>query len=80
MTEANSLGSFLLVRNLLRSLLYLNNQITEFNMSRFAEVKSLVDSLEGDMDKFYNKGNKTAGTRARKTLQDLKKNCTRNPR
>lgn len=42
-------------------------------MSRFHEVKSLVDSLEGDMDKFYNKGNKTAGTRARKTLQELKK-------
>lgn len=42
-------------------------------MSRFHEVKSLVDSLEEDMDKFYNKGNKTAGTRARKTLQDMKK-------
>jgi hypothetical protein len=42
-------------------------------MSRFSEIKSLVDSLDGDMDKFYNKGNKTAGTRARKTLQDLKK-------
>ncbi len=42
-------------------------------MSRFHEVKSLVDSLEEDMDKFYSKGNKTAGTRARKTLQDLKK-------
>jgi hypothetical protein len=42
-------------------------------MSRFHEVKSLVDSLEEDMDKFYNKGNKTAGTRARKTLQELKK-------
>ncbi len=42
-------------------------------MSRFHEVKTLVDSLEDDMDKFYNKGNKTAGTRARKTLQDLKK-------
>jgi len=42
-------------------------------MSRFNEVKTLVDSLEEDMDKFYAKGNKTAGTRARKTLQDLKK-------
>lgn len=42
-------------------------------MSRFHEVKALVDSLEEDMDKFYNKANKTAGTRARKTLQDLKK-------
>ena len=42
-------------------------------MSRFSAIKKLVDSLEGDMDKFYNKSNKTAGTRARKTLQDLKK-------
>lgn len=42
-------------------------------MSRFHEVKSLVDSLEEDMEKFYSKGNKTAGTRARKTLQDMKK-------
>lgn len=42
-------------------------------MSRFSEIKVLVDSLEGDLDKFYNKANKTAGTRARKSLQDLKK-------
>lgn len=42
-------------------------------MSRFAEIKAMIDSLEGDMDKFYNKNNKAAGTRARKTLQDLKK-------
>jgi hypothetical protein len=42
-------------------------------MSRFSEIKVLVDSLEGDLDKFYNKDNKTAGTRARKSLQDLKK-------
>lgn len=42
-------------------------------MSRIDEVKALMASLEDDMDKFYNKGNKAAGTRARKTLQDLKK-------
>jgi hypothetical protein len=28
--------------------------------------------LEGDFDKFYNKGNKAAGTRIRKGMQDLK--------
>lgn len=32
-----------------------------------------MTELEGDLDKFYNKGNKAAGTRARKQLQDLKK-------
>ncbi len=42
-------------------------------MNRFPEVKELIDALEEDMDKFYNKNNKTAGTRARKTLQELKK-------
>lgn len=29
--------------------------------------------LEEDLSKFYDKGNKAAGTRARKQLQDLKK-------
>lgn len=42
-------------------------------MSRFHEIESLTNSLRDDMDKFYSKNNKTAGTRARKTLQDLKK-------
>jgi hypothetical protein len=42
-------------------------------MNRFSEIKALFDSLEGDMEKFYEKSNKTAGTRARKTLQDIKK-------
>ncbi|MGF1669082.1 MAG: histone H1 [Balneolaceae bacterium] len=42
-------------------------------MSRIDQVKSLMAELEDDMDKFYNKGNKAAGTRARKQLQDLKK-------
>jgi hypothetical protein len=42
-------------------------------MNRFNEIKALVDDLEVDMEKFYSKGNKTAGTRARKSLQELKK-------
>lgn len=42
-------------------------------MSRLSQVKELVSDLEQDLDKFYNKGNKAAGTRARKSLQDLKK-------
>ena len=42
-------------------------------MSRMDEVKNLMSELEVDLDKFYNKGNKAAGTRARKSLQDLKK-------
>jgi hypothetical protein len=40
--------------------------------NRFDEVKNLVMGLEGDFDKFYNKGNAAAGTRIRKGMQDLK--------
>lgn len=41
-------------------------------MNRFEEIKNLVMGLEGDFDKFYNKGNQAAGTRVRKGMQDLK--------
>ena len=42
-------------------------------MGRYSELSDLVTSLEGDFNKFYNKGNKAAGTRVRKGMQDLKK-------
>lgn len=42
-------------------------------MSRIEQMKSLLSELEPDMVKFYEKGNKAAGTRARKTLQEIKK-------
>ena len=41
-------------------------------MGRFDEIKKLVMDLEGDFDKFYDKGNQAAGTRVRKGMQDLK--------
>lgn len=41
-------------------------------MARFDEIKDIVMNLEGDFDKFYNKGNSAAGTRVRKGMQDLK--------
>ena len=41
-------------------------------MNRIEQVRALMADLETEMDKFYNKGNKAAGTRARKHLQDLK--------
>lgn len=40
--------------------------------NRYDELKSLVMSLEDDFQKFYEKGNKAAGTRVRKGMQDLK--------
>ena len=41
-------------------------------MKRFEELKSMVESLESDFDKFYDKKNKAAGTRVRKGMQDMK--------
>ena len=42
-------------------------------MSRVTQLQELVDQVSEEMSKFYDKGNKAAGTRARKGLQDLKK-------
>ncbi|WP_207428596.1 histone H1 [Pedobacter sp. SYSU D00535] len=42
------------------------------NFERFSELKNLLNGLEADADKFYNKGNSAAGTRVRKGLQDVK--------
>jgi len=42
-------------------------------MNRIEQIRSLISELETDMEKFYDKGNKAAGTRARKTLQEIKK-------
>jgi hypothetical protein len=40
-------------------------------METLGKIKELTESLTIDADKFY-KGNKSAGTRARKTAQELK--------
>ncbi len=40
--------------------------------NRFDEIKDLVMSLEADFKKFYEQGNKAAGTRVRKGMLDLK--------
>jgi hypothetical protein len=42
-------------------------------MSRYDEMNELMEQLQPDITKFYDKGNKAAGTRARKTLQTIKK-------
>lgn len=41
-------------------------------MSKHQQVKDLVDSLEADFAKFYENGNKAAGTRVRTGMQALK--------
>ena len=41
-------------------------------MEKYAQLKSLILSIEDDFQKFYDKQNKAAGTRARKAMQDIK--------
>jgi len=40
-------------------------------METIEQIKTLTEQLSEDTSKFYN-GNKTAGTRARKTSQELR--------
>jgi hypothetical protein len=42
-----------------------------FFMETIAKIKEVTESLSFDTEKFY-KGNKSAGTRARKSAQELK--------
>tara|TARA_R110002020_G_scaffold473091_1_gene701872 strand:+ start:898 stop:1083 length:186 start_codon:yes stop_codon:yes gene_type:complete len=44
-------------------------------MELYEELKELVANLEEDATKFYEKGNKAAGTRVRKGCQDIKNLC-----
>lgn len=39
---------------------------------RYSELKALVAAMESDFQKFYNDGNKAAGTRVRGAMQELK--------
>ncbi len=40
--------------------------------ARYGELRALVAAMEADFTKFYNDGNKAAGTRVRAAMQDLK--------
>jgi hypothetical protein len=42
-------------------------------MELYSKLKNLVNEMENDFQKFYEKGNNAAGTRIRKSMQDLKK-------
>jgi hypothetical protein len=42
-------------------------------MKSYEELKAMVASFEEDFRKFYEKGNKSAGTRVRKHMSDLKR-------
>ncbi len=40
--------------------------------NRFSNLQQKVADMEDDFRKFYDKGNKAAGTRIRKSMQELK--------
>ena len=42
-------------------------------MEKFEQIKSLLEGVQGDVEKFYSKGNSSAGTRVRQAMQELKK-------
>ncbi|HZW39902.1 MAG TPA: histone H1 [Ignavibacteriaceae bacterium] len=42
-------------------------------MNKLEELRQAVNNLEGDYQKFYEKGQAAAGTRLRKGLSDLRK-------
>ena len=55
------------------------NQMTDQNetespaqVARYAELQALVAGMAADFEKFYNDGNKAAGTRVRNAMQELK--------
>ena len=39
----------------------------------YENLKALLESMEGDITKFYDNGNKAAGTRVRQLCQEVKK-------
>lgn len=41
-------------------------------MEIIQQIKQLMDLYYSDAERFYKKGNKSAGTRARKTAQEIK--------
>ena len=40
---------------------------------KFQQLQEAIQNVAEDIDKFYNKENKAAGTRIRKAMQDIKK-------
>ena len=42
-------------------------------MENYNKIVALIELMKEDVDKFFDKGNKSAGTRVRTACQDLKK-------
>ena len=42
------------------------------DLNLFEQLKGIVETAQEDSEKFYTKGNKAAGTRLRKAMQEIK--------
>jgi len=46
-------------------------------MEKINEIKSMLEAMGKDLEKFYSKGQNSAGTRLRKSLNEVRKNARR---
>jgi hypothetical protein len=44
-------------------------------MEKINEIKAMLDDMGKDLEKFYSKGQNSAGTRLRKSLNEIRKKC-----
>ena len=44
-------------------------------MEKINEIRAMLDAMGKDLEKFYTKGQNSAGTRLRKALNDVRKKC-----
>ncbi|HMQ80711.1 MAG TPA: histone H1 [Ignavibacteria bacterium] len=44
-------------------------------MEKINEIKAMLDDMGKDLEKFYSKGQNSAGTRLRKSLNEVRKKC-----
>ena len=44
-------------------------------MEKINEIRSMLDAMGKDLEKFYAKGQNSAGTRLRKSLNEVRKKC-----
>lgn len=49
-----------------------NDTTSSSSVARFTELQALVAGMAADFQKFYQDGNKAAGTRVRLAMQELK--------
>lgn len=44
-------------------------------MEKINEIKAMLEDMGKDLEKFYSKGQNSAGTRLRKALNEVRKKC-----